>query len=70
LAVSDRPTIADIATLPFAMESTVKLFGLNVDQWPRMRDWSIRMSERGAVKRAWQRVAGFGHGGKEYGLLE
>jgi glutathione S-transferase len=70
LALKDRPTIADIATLPFAMEATAELFGLEFERWPKLQEWSVRMSEREAVKRAWQRVAGFGHGEKEYGMLE
>lgn len=70
LALKDRPTIADIATLPFAMKSTAELFGLEFEKWPKLQEWSVRMGEREAVKRAWQRVAGFGYGEKEYGMLE
>ncbi|KGO40688.1 Glutathione S-transferase/chloride channel, C-terminal [Penicillium expansum] len=67
LALPDRPTIADIAFLPFAMESTANLFGHELGKWPKLQEWSIRMGQREAVKRAWQRCASFGHGEKEYG---
>ncbi|CAM1502579.1 Fc.00g073550.m01.CDS01 [Cosmosporella sp. VM-42] len=61
LALKDRPTIADIATLPFADEACAALFGLELSRWPHTLEWSRRMAARPAVLRARERVAKMGH---------
>ena len=61
LALRDRPTIADIATLPFADEPCAALFGLELSKWPYTLNWSRRMAARSAVIRARERVAKMGH---------
>ncbi|KAH9239377.1 hypothetical protein K456DRAFT_1826905 [Colletotrichum gloeosporioides 23] len=61
LALKDRPTIADIATLPFADEACATLFGLQLSKWPYTLDWSRRMAARPAVLRARERVSKMGH---------
>lgn len=61
LALKDRPTIADIATLPFADEACATLFGLQLSKWPHTLDWSRRMAARPAVLRARERVSKMGH---------
>ncbi|EHK22000.1 uncharacterized protein TRIVIDRAFT_216157 [Trichoderma virens Gv29-8] len=61
LALPDRPTIADIATLPFADEACAVLFGLDLSNWPHTLEWSRRMAARPAVVRARERVAKLGH---------
>lgn len=69
LALKDRPTIADIATLPFAMEETAELIGLDAQRWPKMKAWTERMNERPSVKTAWARVAAFGHSEEEMSVI-
>lgn len=61
LALKDRPTIADIATIPFANEECADLFGMDLGKWPHIVDWSRRMLARPAVQRARERVAKMGH---------
>ncbi|RDW70935.1 hypothetical protein BP6252_07498 [Coleophoma cylindrospora] len=61
LALPDRPSIADIATLPFADEPCAALFGLDLANWPHILDWSKRMNSRPAVVKARERVAKMGH---------
>lgn len=72
LALKDRPTIADIATLPFADEACATLFGLQLSKWPHTLDWSRRMAARPAVLRARERVSRMGHdSGESYrGILQ
>jgi glutathione S-transferase len=61
LALPDRPTIADIATLPFADQPCAALFGLDLTKWPQVLDWSRRMMGREAVQRARERITKMGH---------
>lgn len=55
------PTVADIAPLPFAMESVATSIEDEIEKWPNLNAWSERTSERPAVKKAWSRVAEVGH---------
>lgn len=53
LALKDRPTIADIAVYPFADTPTIERMGLNLKDWPALKNWSERMSELEAVAKAY-----------------
>jgi gliotoxin/aspirochlorine biosynthesis glutathione S-transferase len=61
IALPDRPTIADIANLPFVTEDLALKAGLNLGDWPHLLVWSKKMLERPAVQRAWSDVQTFGN---------
>ncbi|KAB8070359.1 glutathione S-transferase [Aspergillus leporis] len=61
IALPDRPTIADIANLPFANEKIAATADYDFNDWPRLKAWSERMLGRPAVQRAYQRGSTFGH---------
>jgi glutathione S-transferase len=61
IALPDRPTIADIANLPFANEKIAATADYDFNDWPRLKAWSERMLVRPAVQRAYQRGSTFGH---------
>jgi glutathione S-transferase len=61
IALPDRPTIADIANLPFANENIAATADYDFNDWPKLKDWSERMLARPAVQRAYQYGSTFGH---------
>ncbi|KAF2973015.1 hypothetical protein GQX73_g508 [Xylaria multiplex] len=50
VALKDRPTIADLSYLPFAMPWMFDFFHVSIDKWPQIALWSKRMMARPAVK--------------------
>ncbi|GAW14654.1 hypothetical protein ANO14919_040570 [Xylariales sp. No.14919] len=50
VALKDRPTIADLSYLPFAMPWMFEFFRVSIDKWPHIASWSERMMARPAVK--------------------
>lgn len=61
IALPDRPTIADISYLPFAMPWMFKFLGVNIKEWPAIESWSARMAERDAVRTILERGPNYGH---------
>ncbi|KJX94161.1 hypothetical protein TI39_contig4213g00002 [Zymoseptoria brevis] len=51
IALPGRPTLADVAFLPFAMPAIFEIFGIDISRWPKIAAWSTRMMERPAVKK-------------------
>ncbi|SMQ47120.1 unnamed protein product [Zymoseptoria tritici ST99CH_3D7] len=51
IALPGRPTLADVAFLPFAMPAIFEIFGVDISRWPKIAAWSTRMMERPAVKK-------------------
>jgi glutathione S-transferase len=45
LALSDRPTIADLINYPFMDEPTSTRLNLSLDNWPALENWCRRMKE-------------------------
>jgi gliotoxin/aspirochlorine biosynthesis glutathione S-transferase len=60
IALADRPTIADLANLPFANEQIAGTAGYDFNDWPHLKAWSEKMFARPAVQRAFSRARGFG----------
>nr|AFK23386.1 glutathione S-transferase [Cordyceps militaris] len=61
VALPDRPSIADIAILPFVTEELASKAGLDLSQWPHLLQWSRRMMDRPAFKDAMVEVETYGH---------
>jgi glutathione S-transferase len=61
VAVSDRPTLADLAYYPFAMPWMFKFLGVEVKDWPRIEKWAERMSARSAFKSVLEAAPLIGH---------
>ncbi|KAI1322274.1 putative glutathione S-transferase GliG-like protein [Xylariaceae sp. FL0255] len=61
VALQDRPTVADLSYLPFAMPWMFRFFNTNVGNWPHIANWSSRMLERPAVKHILEVAPKFGH---------
>ena len=60
IALADRPTIADVANLPFANTAIAGSAGWDLSEWPKLKAWSERMLARPAIQRAHARVIKFG----------
>jgi glutathione S-transferase len=56
LALKDRPTIADIANYPFADKPTSARMGLDLEEWPALKEWAERVAELEDVKRAYEEM--------------
>jgi glutathione S-transferase len=61
IALPDRPTIADIANLPFVTEDLALKAGLKLGDWPHLRAWSEMMLSRPCVQKAMIDIETFGH---------
>ena len=61
VALRDRPTIADLSYLPFAMPYMFKLFGVDIQRWPQIDKWSRNMLSRSAVKTVLEAAPTLGH---------
>lgn len=61
IALRDRPTIADLAYLPFATPWMFNFFGVDIEDWPAVQAWSRRMLERPAIKLVLERAPMYGH---------
>ncbi|GIZ40459.1 hypothetical protein CKM354_000379500 [Cercospora kikuchii] len=61
IAVPDRPTLADLAYYPFAMPWMFKFLGVDVDDWPKIKDWAERMSARPAFEYVLKHAPTIGH---------
>ncbi|KAK7540274.1 glutathione S-transferase [Phyllosticta citricarpa] len=51
IALKDRPTVADLAYLPFAMPYMFEFMKVKIEDWPKIKAWSDRMLSRPAVKK-------------------
>ncbi|EMD58424.1 hypothetical protein COCSADRAFT_350843 [Bipolaris sorokiniana ND90Pr] len=51
IALKDRPTVADLAYLPFAMPYMFEFMKVKIEDWPKIKEWSDRMLSRPAVSR-------------------
>jgi len=51
VALKDRPTVADLAYLPFAMPYMFEFMQVKIEDWPRIKAWSDRMLSRPAVRK-------------------
>ena len=60
IALPDRPTIVDFATLAFANERIASTASYDFSDWPNLMKWSERMLARPAVQRAFARAQTFG----------
>ncbi|KAF4948218.1 hypothetical protein FGADI_9810 [Fusarium gaditjirri] len=49
IALRDRPTLADLSYLPFAMPWMFDLFGVDIKDWPAVAEWAQRMLDRPAA---------------------
>jgi glutathione S-transferase len=61
IALPDRPTIADIANIPFVTEELALKAGLRLGDWPHLQAWSEGMLARSSVQKAFSVVQTFGH---------
>ncbi|KAJ5665119.1 uncharacterized protein N7477_007567 [Penicillium maclennaniae] len=60
IALPDRPTIADFAILPLANEAIATSAELDFNEWPKLKEWSERISKLPPVQKALNRIARFG----------
>ncbi|KKK22374.1 hypothetical protein ARAM_005557 [Aspergillus rambellii] len=60
VALPDRPTIADFAILPLANETVAASADIDFNEWPKLKEWSERVSVFPPVARALHRIARFG----------
>jgi glutathione S-transferase len=60
IALSDRPTIADISYFPFAMPWMFNFLGVDVNNWPNVQEWGERMLQRPAVRKILEVAPSFG----------
>ncbi|KAI9644116.1 hypothetical protein NHQ30_007469 [Ciborinia camelliae] len=61
IALKDRPTIADLAYLPFAMPYMFEFMGVEMERWPMIGGWYERMKGREAVRGVGEWVKGVGN---------
>lgn len=61
IAVKDRPTLADLSFLPFAMPWMFTFLGVKITDWPCIEEWSRRMLSREAVKHVLDTAPSIGH---------
>ncbi|KAH7048244.1 glutathione S-transferase [Macrophomina phaseolina] len=54
IALKDRPTIADIAILPFTDWNTFGRMQVDIETWPALADWYRRMMALPYVKKAYE----------------
>ena len=60
IALPERPTIADLATLPFANAKVADMAAIDFDRWPNLSIWSEEMYSMPFVQSAMERVSNFG----------
>ncbi|RMZ66213.1 glutathione S-transferase [Pyrenophora seminiperda CCB06] len=61
VALSDRPTIADISYFPFAMPWMFKFLDVDIASYPNIKSWGERMVMRPAVKTILEQGPTYGH---------
>ncbi|KAF2711258.1 hypothetical protein K504DRAFT_465024 [Pleomassaria siparia CBS 279.74] len=61
VALPDRPTIADFATLPFANDKVAAVADIDFSEYPMLKSWSGIMFALPGVTRAYERMKTFGH---------
>ncbi|KAI1653957.1 glutathione S-transferase [Daldinia decipiens] len=61
IALSDRPTVADISYFPFSMPWMFKFLNVDLEKYPNIKSWGDRMISRPAVKAVLERVLTYGH---------
>ena len=61
IALPDRPTLADLSYLPFAMPWMFTFLGVAIKDWPNIQVWSERMLAREAVRKTLARGPTYGH---------
>ncbi|KAJ5212198.1 uncharacterized protein N7498_003844 [Penicillium cinerascens] len=70
IALPDRPTIADFAILPLANETIATSAELDFNEWPKLKEWSERMTKLPPVERALNRISRFGLSDEELMKLD
>ncbi|KAF2656944.1 glutathione S-transferase [Lophiostoma macrostomum CBS 122681] len=60
IALGDRPSIADFATLAFANSQVAAVANIEFEQYKSLKDWAERMFALEGVKKAYERVQNFG----------
>lgn len=61
IALKDRPTLADLSYFPFAMPWMFTFLGVDISDWPHIKDWSDRMLARLAVEEVMNMAPAIGH---------
>ncbi|KAL9059846.1 MAG: hypothetical protein Q9162_000916 [Coniocarpon cinnabarinum] len=61
VAVADRPTIADLSYLPFAMPVMFGFLDVSLGKYPRIEKWSSSMLERPAIREIMAEAPKYGH---------
>ncbi|KAI0153252.1 glutathione S-transferase [Xylariaceae sp. FL1272] len=61
IALSDRPSIADISYFPFAMPWMFEFLGVDIANYPSIQHWGERMVCRPAVQVVLERGPTYGH---------
>ncbi|KAF2219179.1 glutathione S-transferase [Elsinoe ampelina] len=61
IALKDRPTLADLSYLPYAMPWMFKFYGVDIEDWPRIKSWAESMFARPSVSKTLERAPKFGH---------
>ncbi|KIX09592.1 uncharacterized protein Z518_00672 [Rhinocladiella mackenziei CBS 650.93] len=61
IALSDRPTIADVSYFPYAMPWMFKFLDVDLEKYPKIKAWGERMMERPAVRAVMEKGPTYGH---------
>lgn len=70
IALPDRPTIADFAILPLANEAIATSAEMDFSEWPKLKEWSERVSKLPPVEKALNRISRFGLSDEELMKLD
>jgi glutathione S-transferase len=61
VALPDRPTIADLSYFLFAMLWMFNFLGVDIEQWPNIKDWGERMLELPKIQTVLSKSPTYGH---------
>src|SRR4051794_14442268 len=61
IALPDRPSIADIAILPFANEKVARTADIDLNEYPSLKLWSEKLLNMSEVLAAFARISTFDH---------
>jgi len=61
IALSDRPTLADLSYFPFSMPWMFKFFSVDIESWPHIDAWSKKMLTRAAIQEIMEKAPKFGN---------
>ncbi|KAK6833499.1 hypothetical protein PG987_008193 [Apiospora arundinis] len=61
IALSDRPTLADLSYFPYGMPWMFKFLDVEMSNWPNIVQWATRLAARPAVREILEMAPKIGH---------